>query len=433
MLFTTCRIGFIIGPGLRPAHVAGPQSVLGLHPGNKTVHISSQAGFVTDQGGYAIEAEHSFDDAPDLDLLVIPDLDPGFGQREEVRRFLQRQVKGAKLVIAIGSGLISLVNAGLMAGARVTSDETTLSALTDADVESVRGQGPVQWGKFITAGPSTGALEAAYLALAALRGRWLARLAELVLEYEPRRRYDAPADQPSPPLPSQPLKVAVISPPWLYSPDIIGAVDVFSALPNAEFHYVWEQPGASRSIFGHRSRSTLSFDLCPEVDVVVVGAMLPWVSANENALRFIQRQHSSAQVFIGTCAGALFLASAGLLEQKSATTNFTMIPLLAKLGAKPEEDPVVREDKVITSAPAVGSYEAALMAIEQLYGAEVAAALETRVLEYRPKPLFGVGSPEKASLSLRFAASLMKPLNPFYLWFARRGRQFSQRQQAQSR
>jgi len=83
-----------------------------------------------------------------------------------------------------------------------------------------------------------GAMEAAFLVLARLRGTFVASLAELSVEYAPTVRFpDTAPIKLKPDRPSQqrpPLKVGVLLPHQLFLPDVIGSLSLFKALPNCQ-------------------------------------------------------------------------------------------------------------------------------------------------------------------------------------------------------
>jgi len=83
------------------------------------------------------------------------------------------------------SGSVLLGAAGLLRGVRATSNSNAFPMLSEFGAIPVANGGVVVDGKFHTAGPGTGSFEAALLVLAALRSEDVARLVELVLEYDP--------------------------------------------------------------------------------------------------------------------------------------------------------------------------------------------------------------------------------------------------------
>jgi cyclohexyl-isocyanide hydratase len=109
------------------------------------------------------------------------------------------------------------------------------------------------------------------------------------------------------------------------------------------------------------------------------------------------------------CTGSFILAAAGLLRGKRAATYWANRELLASLGAIVENDRVVRDGNIITGGGVTAGIDFALVAISEIFGRDVAEAVELRV-EYAPAPPFGVGRPEKAPPEL--VAKLRGDLSP---------------------
>lgn len=283
-------------------------------------------------------------------------------------------------------------------------------------------------------------MEAALLVLARLRGTFVASLAELAAEYAPTARFPntisiEPVHQSQQP----PLKVGVLLPQQLFLPDVIGALSVFKALPNCEvIGIVLDQEDIS-CVWGPTVAVSVmtikTLKGCPQLDVFLVGATMPWVLSHSAILEFVRNQASGCKNMIGVCTGALLLGSAGFLEGKRATTNFQMKPLLPVVGvtssknaidiSEKEEDLVVVDDDkfIYTAGPIVGSYEAAILVVAKLYGDGIAAYIEQSVLFYQhPHPLFNVGRASKASRGLLLAAKVpIVPINPIFRHCARKG------------
>lgn len=422
-------VGFVLTPGFRAADVVGVQSVLGIHPRTPCSYVAASLECVRGTSGFPIVPNATFERCPPLDVLVVGELAPEALDDPALLSFLAERVRSAKAVIGVSNGVVALERAGCLEGVRVTADRRSLVALQGSAAVPIDQPGPVVDGKFHTAGPSTGGIEAAFVVLQKLRGTLLAKLAELTLEYDPQPRFMAAEVSPDAfDDVDRALKVAVVCPPGMYVPDIMGAVDVLGSLPGAEVFYVWKKPGASKGLLGPTLVADTSFADCPPVDVIVVGATLPEVCADPAVLAFFSEREAEASAVISVCAGVLVAGAAGLLEGRPATTNFHMLGLLSTVGARRCEAHTVSAGKVHTAGPAVGSYEVGLRVVEGLFGARVAASLEREVLEFRPRPLFGVGRPELAGPWLTaLSKGALLPLLPFFWWAARRGRRITRR------
>ena len=239
-----------------------------------------------------------------------------------------------------------------------------------------------------------------------LKGDFLTKLIELNLEYNPKRQYEHTNECRAIEIKEE-LNIGVMVSPGMYIPDVIGAVDTLGALSNAKLHYIWKREETIKGILGPTIKATTTFSECPQMDVLIVGAMMPKFCKDEQILDFLREQEPHAKAIVSICAGSLVVGSAGLLRGKIATSNFHMTSLLKHCGALPTHKELVSSGKFYSAGPAIGSYEAALMVARDLYGPDVAQFLEQEVLEYSPNPLFGVGSPSLAGKWLHTISKIL--------------------------
>jgi len=104
-------------------------------------------------------------------------------------------------------------------------DNTNTKSDNVSDFNDLDAPTVCESGKFVTAGPCTGAMEAVFLVLARLRGTFVASLAELSAEYAPTVRFpDTAPIKLKPNRPSQqrpPLKVGVLLPQYFYQMSLV--------------------------------------------------------------------------------------------------------------------------------------------------------------------------------------------------------------------
>lgn len=198
----------------------------------------------------------------------------------------------------------------------------------------------------------------------------------------------------------QTLKVATLVCPDVYLIDVIGAHTVFGLSPNVEMHLVWKTLEPFKALPNWPMTATTTFDECPDVDVLIIGAVGPEVIGDPEVIEFLKQKAKHAAAIIGICGGALMLGAAGLLEGKRATTNFHIGESLKEVGAIPVlGGEVVADGNIYTAGPAHGSFEAAIIALAALRGEDVAKLAELNA-EYDPHPPFKTGSPELAGPEL---------------------------------
>lgn len=422
-LLKKVSIGFVLSEGFRAADVVSTQAVLGLYPLNKCFYIAAQKGWVYGKSGFPIMADTSFDDCPDLDVLVVGEqLDTTMDQNDFLK-FIAQQSKRAKYVIGVSNGVLALAAASVLKGYRVGSGSKTLEQLKAYGLMTIEKDGVVQDGKFYTAGPSTGGIEAAFAVLKELRGNMIAKFVELTLEYNPEQQFAATAPIHKADLPEvEPLKIGVFTPPGMYVPDIMGAVDVLGSLPNAELYYISKEKGAAYGLLGPSLCANTTLEDCPQLDVIIIGATLPKYAEDREVLDFFIRQEQQARAIISVCAGTLVVGAAGLLKGRTASTNYQQVSLLSTVDCIAAQSEVSVDGKFYSAGPAVGSYEVGLKVVKEIVGQAWAQHIEESVLEFKPKPLYGVGSPELASKSMvRFSLWLTSLVNPIFRAAAKRG------------
>ena len=209
-----------------------------------------------------------------------------------------------------------------------------------------------------------------------------------------------------------PLRVGILVCPGFAPMDVLGTHTVLGIVPGAELHLMWKDLEPFEGVPRWPMRATTRFADCPDVDVLMVGAIPPEVIGDPEVLAFFRAKAEAAQAVIAVCGGALLAGAAGLLRGRRATTNFQMLDALRDLGAEPVPGGrVVVDGKYHTAGPVTGSFEAALLVLAALRGEEAAKFVELTI-EFDPHPPFGVGSPELAGPD-RAAKSIamFKPLS----------------------
>ncbi|SFK94770.1 cyclohexyl-isocyanide hydratase [Pseudovibrio ascidiaceicola] len=420
------RIGYVALPGFNESELGEMQAVLGIHPLNRSCIISSSKAPVTGQHGLTFVPDATFADCPALDVLVIPDLPRAVQDDPAFHAFLTEQCARASYVLAASGGVLALAKADVLEGKTATADDDGTKQLTDYGITPVFERKAVVEGKFYTAGHSTGMIEAAFMVLEKLRGTTLAKFAELTLEYDPHPQFTNHTPKTAVDLSAHNAPtIAMILPSGCYLPDYMGAVEVLSAFPNSTLHVVSHDTTPVQCLLGPKVVPTTSFAACPQVDFLIIGATLPTLLKDKALLDFIRRQEPETKGMISVCAGTLVYAAAGVLQGRTATSNYHHTPLLDKLGARSSGTEVAIDGKFYSAGPAIGSYEVALTAIRDTYDVDVAHHIEQNVLQYAPHPVFGVGSPEKAGKIMGFIGRyLFAPSLPIYLSAGRKGAKY---------
>lgn len=164
----------LVFDGVEVLDFAGPFEVFSrtrLEPGVASRRTDESAPFrvftvaperreIVATGGLRVVANFTLDDAPRVDLLVVPG---GFGTRQLVEHpatldWIRRVAADAKLVTSVCTGAAVLARAGLLAGKRATTHHGSYDWLTSLD-PSITVERGVRWvddGVVSSAGVSAG-------------------------------------------------------------------------------------------------------------------------------------------------------------------------------------------------------------------------------------------------------------------------------------
>ncbi len=180
--------------------------------------------------------------------------------------------------------------------------------------------------------------------------------------------------------------------------DAMGPFQVLSSLPGAEVTFVAAEAGPVTDESGFLTvTARRSFDELPDPDILLVpgGVVTGTLVPDHPIVSWIARAHPRTTWTTSVCSGALLLAGAGVLKDVEATTHWGAMDDLARLGARPIAERVVRRGKIVTAAGVSAGIDMALTLAGEIAGEELARTLQL-ILEYDPQPPFDCGSPAKA-------------------------------------
>lgn len=182
-------LGMLLFPRFELLDVCGPLEMFGhAEDAIRIVTVAEESGPVASTQRVGLIAETSFEDAPHLDLLLVPG---GIGTRGEVDNadlleWIADRGRQAEILASVCTGAALLARAGLLDGRRATTNKRSFAWVCE--------QGPrVQWIKqarwvedanvFTSSGVAAG-IDMALAVLARLFGQaWSEKLAETI-EYE---------------------------------------------------------------------------------------------------------------------------------------------------------------------------------------------------------------------------------------------------------
>jgi putative intracellular protease/amidase len=192
------------------------------------------------------------------------------------------------------------------------------------------------------------------------------------------------------------MQIAIFAYDHMTALDAVGPYEVLSRLPGADTVVVAERPGPVRCDTGCMAIvADAAVDDVTAPDVLVVPG---WSGAAQEHLldtgpvqRWLRAVDAGTTLTTSIGTGSIVLAAAGLLTGRRATTHWLADDWLARLGALPVDEPVVRDGKYVTAAGVAAGIEMGLTVAAAIAGTRTAEALQL-LLGYDPHPPFDCGS-----------------------------------------
>lgn len=194
------------------------------------------------------------------------------------------------------------------------------------------------------------------------------------------------------------MDIAILIYPRFTALDAVGPYEVLSRLPDAKVAFVAEHASPQRTDTGQLALLVdTTIDELPHPEIILVpgGPGQSALMSDGPVHQWLRAAHATSTWTTSVCTGSLILAAAGLLTGKRATSNWQAIEELRALGADAQEDRVVFDGKLVTSAGVTAGIDMALELAAHIAGNQVAQAIQLG-LEYDPEPPFDAGSPRKA-------------------------------------
>ncbi len=177
-------LGVILYPIFEPLDVFGPVEMFMCVPGNllRVVFIAEKAGPVEagtqSQKGPKVYADYGYDDAPKLDIILVPG---GFGTllqltNEKTLNFVRERSADARITTSVCSGSAILAKAGLLDGKKATSNKSFFDMLTTNGPKTdwIRQARWVEDGNIITSSGVSAGIDMALAVIAKLWGQDMA-------------------------------------------------------------------------------------------------------------------------------------------------------------------------------------------------------------------------------------------------------------------
>jgi transcriptional regulator GlxA family with amidase domain len=194
------------------------------------------------------------------------------------------------------------------------------------------------------------------------------------------------------------MQIAIALFPEVSILDAIGPYGVFTGVPDAEVVVCAARKGPLADAGGRLHVDIRhSFDDVPNPDVLLVpggNVCRRMARDGDPVVDWIRSAHEHTTYTTAVCTGTLLLGAAGLLEGLQATTHWVAYDELRRYGARPTEQRVVFEDRIVTGAGVSAGIDLALEVVARLSGPEVAQSTQL-LIEYDPQPPFDAGHPSK--------------------------------------
>ena len=215
------------------------------------------------------------------------------------------------------------------------------------------------------------------------------------------------------------LRVAMLAYPDIQMLDVMGPLEVFSRASRLlrdsgkrtddaySVEIIGLRRGAFRASSGLRVYADRGYrEVGRGIDTLMIagGKGAERYRAHPPLLRWIRRQARWVRRLASVCTGAFFLAEAGLLKGRRATTHWSWCARLARRypDVRVEPDTIfVREGSIYTSAGVTAGMDLALAMVEEDLGREVALAAARELVMFLRRP--GGQAQFSAQLAVQFA------------------------------
>jgi putative intracellular protease/amidase len=192
MAVTKRTLGVLIFPGFEMLDAYGPMELWGnLKDQVRVVTVAAKRGEIASSQGPKTLADFGYDDAPPLDLLLVPG---GAGAWERIHdratlEWLRARAQKAELVMSVCNGASLLAAAGVLDGKSATTNKMfwKTSTAPGPGVKWVKKARWVEDGKVVTSSGVSAGMDMTLAVIGRLYGSGVAEWLERLTEYEPHR------------------------------------------------------------------------------------------------------------------------------------------------------------------------------------------------------------------------------------------------------
>ena len=189
--------GMLIFDDAEELDFVGPWEVFTMarhvKPDDRVVTIAPTLEPIRAAKGMRIVPDHSFADAPELDVVLVPG---GIGTRREVNNpvlidWLRKAGARCTWVTSVCTGSLLLHEAGFAKGKRVTTHWGFVAALRERGAEVLERVRYVRDGNLVTAAGVSAGIDMALWLVGQIHGVPVARQVQRAMEYDPAPPYTA--------------------------------------------------------------------------------------------------------------------------------------------------------------------------------------------------------------------------------------------------
>lgn len=195
------QIAIGLYPGFTALDAIGPYQVFALLPGAEVVLCAERQGILDDENGLLhLEVEHTFDEVPTPDMLLVPG---GLVTRRLANEgaaivdWIRTAHPTTTYTTSVCTGALLLGAAGLLAGLRATTHWMAYDHLRAYGAQPTEQRVVVE-GKVVTAAGVSAGIDLALTLVGWTHGAETAQAIQLGIEYDPQPPYDAGAPSKAP-------------------------------------------------------------------------------------------------------------------------------------------------------------------------------------------------------------------------------------------
>jgi transcriptional regulator GlxA family with amidase domain len=406
-------VGIVLHPGYFVSEVSAPLDMY-KHAGEDldVFLVAETMDPVVGYYGEIITPDYTFDDAPDLDVLVVPSGGGSMDVDQENRNlisYIRRQARKAAFVTSHCWGAFLLGAAGVLEGRAATTfpgytDE--LAAQNPDAATIVTDERWVQDEHVITSNGGMAAYEASMAVIEQIFGseKGDAVASGLVFDAENIAYARDPAIVSVPTTSAaieaddEPKNVAILIMDGLFINEAVAPYDIY-AHAGMNVYFVAETMDPIVGYYDEVMTPHYTFADAPQADILVIpsgGHSMDSDLENAALMSWVETQAAGAEWITSHCWGAFTLSGAGLTAGRHITTFpgyfEDLSSMFPSIGEVVETHRIVRDGNLVTSNGGLAAYEASLYVVEQIMGS-VAGDVIAQGLVFADANLENVRSP----------------------------------------